>query len=1649
MPIHPEHDSTGLDAALSTESLDREISPGTPVVPTGTAPLAPVAPVVPEPEEVLEVEAPVEIQGGDEDTTLQGGDPNAEPLNVLSDSDPIVDYPESSSDDLYKNLLGIGERTPEAEADLQKTAKEAGLPRVLVDEDSLPDIKRDLTVNGIMSLLDEAPVTKKLLSFDGDLAPLIGDDIKSLVKFEKSVGKLTFTGAFSRGVDILQEFGYRFLEATGELVGSEALEAFGQEGAERNQAEAGAGGSKQRFQDITDAGGFLNWMKQTAGEQMPTMAPTVAGGLAGAAIGSAVPVIGTVIGGVLGTFIPSLVLGVGETQSAIKRKNKDVEAPLTSFGSGAIIAALDSVLPYKIGSALVKAFGREAGEQAVKLAATKIMSRAGAAKIAKTGAKTMTLEGITEAVQEAVSETAASSATGTEVNVEELTDQMIEAFAAGAFMGGAVGVGGKVTTDLIKSRREKQALDEISANKADTKLQDRSPEKAAQLAAATLRERGVNEVFISTEALLRWSNTQENPLEALQLLGIEGIESGFDDISVNVAALSTYVLGKPGAETITSHIKLNRDKPSFHEASEEIFNDEQTAVDLAADLEAYDAHTELKERVQQTIGKVKPGNAADILDGAPEDVYNVLTDLVERASERRLGIEEVARQGRVSQLDQDLSVMEAAAVRISDEIEAIQLDNEGKPRSQQKATAALFRRLETALDAAEQATVEQISLISPELQVEPGIGFDGNIVEEGSKVVAAKVADKKAIKIKAKTLEQLGVQSTKEVIRATRAAFKAGVKASQNVIERQSAIVKNLGNIAGLKPEQINQLSVRINKPKTVAQLNKVIPQVRARAAQMVESNQRTEIRDAIKKVLKKGKVKQSGKRPLGRGDADAQIIIDKAREDINTPVKEAKLLLDAEIVNPQQDPEGFLRRQLLAVAARDDRLTTQEAQNLLTDLAALIEDSNAVGRARFQARVQKRDADIAEAIDLISQGERTIGDIDPAGFWKTMKAKAQDVTTALGSMHNGWDDLLDISLNKKGVTARDLIESLRMTKFVQKAKGRAFQWQAEFTEMGMRTLGVKNQQRFVERITEDSKRIEIGTFVNKRGESYRVSRSKAEIRKLWMERQDPTLRSVVQHKEGNAFTDEMMRAMFAHLDQTDYDFALGQLALYKKWYQQVNKVYRRTRGVDLPFNEFYSPIQRDVAEMAGDGKDRFGTDSIIADEPKFRSAVADALKSRATGVILPLMRSSDIGAINRYIHDMTWFIETSEQVVHIKSVFASKKLQKVIKEFHGNSMNGAIQSFIEDFGPGQVKRGGQVEEMIGNFNRRFSKSVLALKPTIGVKQLVSYFAMMDNVPVADFMASQADFFKSPTGAKKIVKQLFENVPGLAARGSSLDFVMASIGSADPKLFQHKKSQQVEDILFAAIRLGDRFPIYAGGWAIYKNAKKQGFGDEVAYQMVSDAINSTQQSVDIDKMSGMQRSGAIGRTLTMFMTSRMSLLRGELRAIRQRPIGLGGRGKISYREFGKRMAYYHFVIPMMIQYISSGFEWEEDRMLVAATLGQLNSFVIFGDMLMSAAASIYGDDTFGRNLANEIPLAKVTAELYKGVADALGKNTSATEELEALRDVMGAVGKLSGVPADQVMNIVSGINNVNKGNHEQGMKQIFGFSEKVAETSSK
>ena len=906
----------------------------------------------------------------------------------------------------------------------------------------------------------------------------------------------------------------------------------------------------------------------------------------------------------------------------------------------------------------------------------------------------------------------------------------------------------------------------------------------------------------------------------------------------------------------------------------------------------------------------------------------------------------------------------------------------------------------------------------------------------------------KTVQVKAKVLQDLNVTTTNEAVRATRAAFKEGLKVGETLAKQKTDIRQRIRELP-LSPGQISQLNERVDRAKTGKRLEQVVAAIQSTAAVMVENNRRTQLKTAIKKILKKTKAKKTG---TIKSTADVQKVLDDAREIMGLSQAHAAERLELARQEEIPDPSKYMERQLLALVADDPLLRTVDAENLLLDLATIKQIGKSAALDRLKGLRKAVAEQVEQGIENVTQGGPRAAALSTTGFFKRAAAQKRDLASSLASTWNAWDDVLDIMFNKKGVDGQPLVELLRTTRHLQRVKGKLLIWEQEVVDIGIETFGLDGYFQWLDKMHLDEQHIPHGTFINARGEEVVMEYSVAEIRKLWMERQDPTIREVATDERGNALTEEMMTVLWAHLGDADYKFARKQFALYRKIYPSVNAVYRRMRGFDLPFNEFYSPIQRSKGDKpGGDADDSFGADTIIADEQTRRRAIPRQVLDR-TESLDALLPRSDVSALRRYIHDMAHFIETAEHVVHLKNVFASEPLRKEIEAHHGQAMLKFIDGFLEDLGSGYAARGRAYEKYLIGFNKRYAVSALALKPTIMAKQTASWFAMADGIPIGQFLKYQAQVFKNP---KKVIRKLWKLSPAIRARGSSIDFDMARVGSVNTSAVSLKSpgwfpgmGHRMERLFFWPIRMGDRFPIYFGGWAVYQHTLKITGSEQQAIEAVNDAMNTTQQSTDLDKMSELQRSGALGRTFTMFMTSRLSLMRAELRAIRQRPKGLGGRGKITYREFGKRMAVYHFAIPMFIQFIASGLRIEPDRQLVAMILGNLNAVVIFGDLAVWALTEMIGEDGDAWRAGGDLPLAEIATELTEGMMDVLESGGEVEEVLEAVGEIADAAGAVAGQPVDRVRNIVGGAADVVDGDTHKGLLRIFGLSEKVSQEAA-
>ncbi|KKL82003.1 hypothetical protein LCGC14_1989110, partial [marine sediment metagenome] len=669
----------------------------------------------------------------------------------------------------------------------------------------------------------------------------------------------------------------------------------------------------------------------------------------------------------------------------------------------------------------------------------------------------------------------------------------------------------------------------------------------------------------------------------------------------------------------------------------------------------------------------------------------------------------------------------------------------------------------------------------------------------------------------------------------------------------------------------------------------------------------------------------------------------------------------------------------------------------------------------------------------------------DTSTIAKRLNRRAKKLGAFGSALWNAWDDTLDIVFNKKGVNGK-FINGLTMTRELLNVRVRIHKWQTQMTNKAIEIYGLKNQTALVKKLYDDNVIHNIGDYVNARGEIVEMSISRAEARDLWMKLQDPEMAPVLLHSRGNAYTEEILREILFTNDNTklsdqDKVWAETQVEFYSEIFPDINEVHRNMYGTNMAFNPRFSPTQTDRGNLEGAERE-VGSDSAIIDEGSKRRRLPSALKEEGAVGIVPQMLRSDTQVMHRYMHDVAHFIETAERVRLLNHTFNDPRVKKAIAQNHTDSTNKQIAKFIDDFARGYVKRGQAAEEWIGFFNRNFSRSVLGLKATIGMKQTTSVFAMGENIPPGQFVAGMFDFMKSP---KKNMAKIFKAMPSLATRGSSLDLELAKLGQVEEDILRLRKTGRLDDLFVTMIRWGDRVPIYLGTHARARWDKKQGisFEDSVAKSEI--LAERTQQSVQLDQLSDLQRMGPIGRTMTLFMTARLALLRSELRAMRQ-----VRRGKISKSEFGKRFAYYHVIMPAMISMIAAGMAFDEEDFIKSILLGQLTSFILFGDILEAITLEALGGDVWGK--AKDIPIVETLNDVFEGATKVLSEGATVEDLWKGMDQLSDAGGAAAGLPVKGAKNIVIGAYEL--GDAEDvtdlttAIRRILGWTERVASKAS-
>jgi len=762
--------------------------------------------------------------------------------------------------------------------------------------------------------------------------------------------------------------------------------------------------------------------------------------------------------------------------------------------------------------------------------------------------------------------------------------------------------------------------------------------------------------------------------------------------------------------------------------------------------------------------------------------------------------------------------------------------------------------------------------------------------------------------------------------------------------------------------------------------------------------------------------IKVSGKKPKGKYTPEIQNTLNAIKKLTDLNQKNANLKLEENLKNnPIKVPQEIVMENYLLSLYTGSVKQKQELLSIIRQLKEKGEMASALKKFNIQADIQAK-SDLV--VDRVTGGEGIeAGRLNGEPVDKTKIQAVKQYLKAIGKKTIlDWRGLMTTLDFNSSVKTKPLADFFSVSKNESKYKELQSKYKEEFDIAFSSIYDIKNKPNSI------LKKINSIATEKVKVDKYEMTRD--ELIKRYMEVQDPTLRD--SFIEGNKYTEKTLDAIDNKISEQDKKLAEWQLKYYGEMYNKVNEVYRVMNGVDLPFNEFYSPIKR-VGYTVEPGHTEF------LDEAFYRVGVTNkSLISRVKN-LKPISKQGSISVLDRHLTDTNYYIAWAEKIRELDSIFTNNKVMESIKqEFPTNileSITNKIQH-ISTHGNKTASRIGWVDYI----RKNFVIGNLAVKPTLTIKQLVSTLAYLEKINSVSLISGTLDFIKNPV---KNYKTLQKESSFIKTRGSGMERDIQD-ALKEGVFSRYNKKQNLANTLILNVKLGDKGAIVLGSWSLRKQRLKEGITLENIINEYEEFGAETQQSADISRLSEIQLGGSIEKLFTVFKSSQRAYLQKELNAVKSM-FRKDGFGKENVKKVAKTLFIYHVLLPVVFQWIANMGGWdEEDRKEYkrAALLGSFNGLFIAGDIIDGIIRQVMGMRVWD----TEVIIADIGDDIRRIISN-LTEDDVSTEDFQTALDAMASAGTgVSGLPIEYSYDILESLY---KGNYETSLKQTLGWSEYV------
>lgn len=721
-----------------------------------------------------------------------------------------------------------------------------------------------------------------------------------------------------------------------------------------------------------------------------------------------------------------------------------------------------------------------------------------------------------------------------------------------------------------------------------------------------------------------------------------------------------------------------------------------------------------------------------------------------------------------------------------------------------------------------------------------------------------------------------------------------------------------------------------VKKTNSEVTYEKAIDEVKRRAAEYYEQEQKKILTAQIKKEIKKSKPTKVTQQ---RYDYETNKLFQTLREYNKFTQDLASAELE-KLIN-LEDPTNvdLIKMRFLNYKANGMSSSTQLMEKVLDDIL----------QAKRLGSMLKDQADIEAAINREQLKQEVISALEES------TADEDKLKTRFANLYRrGFANLYSLI---NSISSRKIAERYEMETVLNDADVTYYKHTDNLTKKVMAVFGVKSRGDLLNKFADLGEKVD--TIYAEDGKRYKIS--KLEIIDIYNAIKNEKTRANYMANYG----EEQVMRFVNMLSQEERLFADLLMEDINSLYPETNKVYVETYGMDLKKVENYWPATSDhISET-----DLLGDFYRQQETPSF-------YKERTKGRVTPLPKNAWEKYL-KHVNESIYMVKVARKYKELSTTFKSSRVRNLIENKYGK---GVYRELIDQINSISLNAKSEslnyVESVFGSMLNNFVVAKIAIAPTVFAGQLTSITNYSEEVNTAEFYKNFAYGLAHPKEVISFMKKHAGNFLETRYKGGyseALSRVQREAETASRrkyKILSDKTKYNVTNALTSFVRLGDLGSLMFGGYAEIQTNLNAGMKLEDAIKKFEFDTLRSQQSSNAASLSSFQKSTGFSRVLLAFKNTQHQYFRKIVDSIIQYQ-----RGEIDAKQCAKTIMNYAviqgslYIIAKNAVKAAMGLGDDDDELtdglLEQLLVGNLDAIPFLSDIAHYAYKKAAGEYTHG------------------------------------------------------------------------------------------